>query len=60
MNNENISKNVGVHVPTVLNIRKSWLESRDIEQVLERKPKDLEDARKVRSKELILQLPESH
>ena len=33
---------------------------RDIEQVLERKPEDLEEARKVRSKELILQLPESH
>ena len=39
------------------NIRKSLAaKSRDIEQVLERKPKDMEVTRRVRSKEWILQL----
>ena len=53
MDNITISKTVDVNLCTVQRVRTNLLESRDISQVLERKPRDLEDARKVRSKEWV-------
>ena len=56
MTNADISRAVGVPKQTVSDIKKSWLECQDIEEVLERKPKDQDDARKTRTKEWIKRL----
>ena len=52
MTNEGLSKTVDILVGTVQRIRSNLIESRDISKAFDGLPRDLEDARKVRSKEV--------
>ena len=58
MTNGQIARTVGVQVKQVKCLRTKLEECGDVGEVLERKPKELEDARKVRSQEWIQKLQE--
>lgn len=53
---ENISKLTGVPIRTVQALMKQLMDTRDPTMIIDRKPKDIEDARKLRDKEFVEQV----